>query len=129
MTVTETVDPGGTGGNPDSGAASYPSVSQTALDVDWENKFGEYQDKGLVIQFDCPPRGIIQPIYGDRLYDVYSSVCTAGVHDGRITVAKGGRLIVQVRESAYNYPVVRSNGITSQEHNSGGPSFEFLPPR
>ena len=70
-------------------------------------------------------------IWGDGLYHDASSVCTAGVHDGRITIAKGGRVTVLIREGALNYPAVRKNGVTSLESigQRAIASFEFLPVR
>jgi hypothetical protein len=127
--VTETVYASGNGGG-DAGGSASPSATKTALDVNWETNVNVYGNHiGLIIQFDCPPRGIPQRIVGDKVYAGSSSVCTAGVHDGRISLSKGGRLIVQIREGADSYPATRRNGITSQE-SSGFPfSFEFLPPR
>jgi LCCL domain len=126
-TVTETVAPND-GGNPGSGPDS-PAVDKVALDVNWKTNAGAYKNKiGLVVQFDCPPRGIPQGIAGDRIYFGESSVCTAGVHDGRISLDKGGRLIIEIREGASSYPGTRRNGITSKDAGPYFYSFEFLPP-
>jgi hypothetical protein len=128
-TGTETMDPneGGLNGGGDGGA---PSPTKTALDVNWETTASDYEsDIGITVQFDCPPRGIPQDIWGDGVYTGDSSVCTAGVHDGRITLKKGGRLIVEIREGAPSYPATRRNGITSQEFDEYRYSFEFLPAR
>jgi hypothetical protein len=123
-TVTETVSEGGGGGD-----ETTPSDIETALDVNWETDIGEWDsDLGHKVLFDCPPRGIPQDIWGDRLYAGISSVCTAAVHDGRITLAKGGRVTAEVREGASSYPGTRKNGITSEKRSGyTTSSFEFLP--
>jgi hypothetical protein len=126
-TVTETVDPNGNGSG---GGSAVPTAAKTALDVNWETNARDYSnDIGLIVQFDCPPRGIPQRIWGDGVYSGLSSICTAGVHDKRISLNKGGRLLVQIREGADSYPATRKNGITSEESNGYYFSFEFLPPR
>jgi LCCL domain len=127
-TVTETVD---TNGGGDEVGSTSPVDAETALDVTWKTDIREWGDDiGHKVLFDCPPRGIPQDIWGDRLYYGNSSVCTAAVHDGRISLPKGGRVTVEVREGSSSYPGTRRNGITS-EKRTGFPtsSFEFLPPR
>jgi hypothetical protein len=129
-TVTETISSDGGGGDDSTPGSNEPSPSKTALDVSWATDASEFaNDPGSTVLFNCPPRGVVREISGDRLYHYQSSVCTAGVHDGRITVRKGGRLIVLIREGALKYPSARRNGITSQEHGTGDASFEFLPAR
>jgi hypothetical protein len=132
-TVTETIsgDGGGTGGSSDSEPGSgQPSASKTALDVTWESHAGPYNDDiGLTVRYDCPSGGIPQVIYGDGLYTYDSSVCTAGVHDGRITLKGGGKVVIRIREEAPNFRASKRNGITSREWDSRYDSYEFLPRR
>ena len=128
-TITETVAPSGQDGEGTS-SGSQPSAAETPLDVNWTTTLGKYRGRiGLAVLFDCPPRGLPQTIWGDRVYTGDSSVCTAAVHDGRINLDEGGRVTVVVREGATEYKASRRNGITSQEYGRYGSSFEFLPPR
>jgi hypothetical protein len=128
VTVTKTVGPNG-----DTTAATEPepSASEVALDVNWNSDSSDYWEKiGTTVQFDCPPRGVPQSVYGDILYADNSSVCTAAVHDGRITLAKGGKVVLQIREGTNSYKGARRNGITSEAlTNDANSSFEFLPVR
>jgi hypothetical protein len=128
-TETVTIDPSG-----EPLPTDQPTADETALDTNWNTTADEYfRETGKVIVFDCPSAGIPQDIWGGPYYSYDSSVCTAAVHNGRITLKKGGRVTIQIREGLKEYKASRSNGITSQEWPESGTrqecSFEFLPRR
>jgi hypothetical protein len=128
-TVTETA-PGGGGGVGSTPGPNEPSPSRTVFNVNWETSGRNIAQIGTVLAMDCPARGVLQDIWGDRLYLSDSSICTAAVHDGRIKAEPGGRVVILIREGAKFYPSARRNGITSGESTRGNiGSFEFLPPR
>jgi LCCL domain len=127
-TETVTVDPSGNSAPP------APTADETALDTTWNTTADEYYgETGKTVVFDCPSAGIPQDIWGGPYYSYDSSVCTAAVHNGRITLKKGGQVTIQIREGLKEYKASRSNGITSQEWPESGTrsecSFEFLPRR
>jgi hypothetical protein len=124
-TETVTVDPNG---NP--APTDQPTATETALDTNWTTDAGDYtQEYGKVVAFDCPVAGIPQRIFGGPIYRYDSSICTAAVHDGRIKLKNGGRVIVEIREGQDEYKASRNNGITSEEAYGTHTSFEFLPRR
>jgi hypothetical protein len=128
-TETVTIDPSG-----EPLPTDQPTAYETALDTNWNTTADEYfRETGKVVVFDCPSAGIPQDIWGGPYYSYDSSVCTAAVHNGRITLKKGGRVTIQIREGLKEYKASRSNGITSQEWPESGTrqecSFEFLPRR
>jgi hypothetical protein len=128
-TETVTIDPSG-----EPLPTDQPTADETALDTNWNTTADEYfRETGKVVVFDCPSAGIPQEIWGGPYYSYDSSVCTAAVHNGRITLKKGGRVTIQIREGLKEYKASRSNGITSQEWPESGTrqecSFEFLPRR
>jgi LCCL domain len=128
-TETVTIDPSG-----EPLPTDQPTADETALDTNWNTTADEYfRETGKVVVFDCPSAGIPQDIWGGPYYSYDSSVCTAAVHNGRITLKKGGRVTIQIREGLKEYKASRSNGITSQEWPESGTrqecSFEFLPRR
>jgi hypothetical protein len=96
-------------------------------DVNWTTSTREYLGKiGRVVSYTCPPRGIAQQIWGTDLYTFDSSVCTAAVHAGRISLADGGVVKVQIREGAQQYQGSKRNGIASNTYGSYSGSFEFV---
>ena len=63
---------------------------EVALDVTWTANATDHQgDDGLFVAYDCTPDGIDATVWGDGVYTDDSSVCTAAVFEGLITV--GGR--------------------------------------
>jgi hypothetical protein len=112
-----------------------PAADKTASDVTWETTLqpimDDYGDRiGLTVRFECPPRGIPQWIAGDGLYAEDSSICTAAVYDGRISLSDGGAAVIKVREGASSYEGGKQNGIDSDKWDAGRErSFEFVPPR
>jgi hypothetical protein len=131
-TVTETVNSTATK-RPSAGPTKLPAADKTADDVTWETTLQDYNygDRiGLTARFDCPPRGVPQWIAGDGLYAEDSSICTAAVYDGRISLSEGGAAVIKVREGASSYEGGKQNGIESDQWDAGrDTSFEFVPPR
>jgi len=64
--------------------------------------------------YECPPEGSPAVLWGTRIYTDDSSVCTAGVHLGLISLASGGTLTIEMRPGRDSYPGSRMNGIDSQ---------------
>lgn len=85
--------------------------------------------RGLIGQhfaFTCPAGGPPTRIWGSGVYTDDSSVCTAGVHAGRITVARGGTVSIEVRGGQAGYVASTRNGITSRPWGSWPGSFVVL---
>jgi len=76
--------------------------------------------------FDCPGNGHVEIVWGTDPYTADSSVCTAGVHAGVITVQNGGRVIVEMRAGQANYDASTQNGITTRTYGSWGSSFSVI---
>jgi len=65
---------------------------------------------------------------GEGGVDIYtddSSVCTAAVHAGLITLAQGGRVVIEIRDGLEAYEGGAANGITTLEYASWPGSFVF----
>jgi hypothetical protein len=73
--------------------------------------------------FICPPGGAAGTIWGTDVYTDDSSVCTAAVHAGRITLAKGGNVPIEVRPGQGSYKGSTRNGITSFDYGAWQGSF------
>lgn len=65
-------------------------------------------------------------IWGTDVYTDDSSVCSAAVHAGLITVEKGGTVIIEIRPGAPSYKGSIRNGIESKDWGQTPGSFVFV---
>lgn len=85
-----------------------------------------YQEQ--VFTFYCGSGiGQTDSIWGTDLYTSDSSICTAAVHAGRITLAGGGVVNIQMKPGAASYLGSTRHGITSQSYGTWSGSFIFVP--
>jgi hypothetical protein len=80
---------------------------------------------GSRFSYACPPGGPAGSAWGTDLYTHDSSICTAAAHVGRITVAAGGSVTIEMRAGASSYAGSTRNGITTNSWGSWGCSFAF----
>jgi len=73
--------------------------------------------------YACPPGGSAGSIWGTDTYTHDSSVCTAGVHVGRITLAGGGLVTIEMAAGLASYAASTRNGITSGTWGTWSCSF------
>jgi hypothetical protein len=93
-----------------------PEVTPEAnpIDPEWAATPGRHRgENGVQFRYACPPDGTTAPIWGTEVYTDDSSVCTAAVHMGLITLAAGGSVTVEMRPGRDAYAASRRNGITS----------------
>jgi hypothetical protein len=74
----------------------------------------------------CRPNGEVNRVYGTDLYGDYSSVCTAAVHAGLISVPKGGKVTIEIRVGSNFYNGTTRNRIQSEQGGVGNSSFVFV---
>ena len=68
-------------------------------------------------------------MWGDRVYTDDSSVCTAAVHAGALSRASGGTVRITIRPGLAAYAASSRNGVTTEQWESWGGSFEVqMPP-
>jgi hypothetical protein len=75
--------------------------------------------------YACPPSGTASSIWGTDLYTHDSSTCTAAVHAGRITLASGGVVAIEMAAGASSYTASARNGITSFTYCAWSCSYLF----
>ncbi|MCA1588544.1 MAG: Hsp70 family protein, partial [Chloroflexi bacterium] len=93
----------------------------------WQARPEEFRGQnGKRAAYDCPAGGSPGSVYGTDVYTDDSSVCAAGVHTGVITVADGGRVIVEILPGQESYEASTRNGIESIEYQSWGGSFSVV---
>ena len=76
--------------------------------------------------YTCPANGKTYGIWGTDVYTDDTSVCTAAVHAGLITLAGGGSVTIEMRPGQASYQGSTRNGITSSPYASWGGSFVFF---
>jgi hypothetical protein len=78
---------------------------------------------GAQFEYDCPAKGAPGGVWGTNVYTDDSSVCTAAVHGGLITLAKGGKVKIEMRDGQPSYRGSTRNGIKSRPYPAWGGSF------
>jgi hypothetical protein len=83
-------------------------------------------NNGARYVFTCPSYGTASNIWGTDVYTDDSSVCTAAVHTGQLTLAGGGTVTIEIRPGQSSYTGSTRNGITSQSYGSWVGSFVIV---
>ena len=78
---------------------------------------------GKTIKFNCPANGKANNVWGTDTYTVDSSVCTAAVHSGKITLANGGAVTIEMRPGQLSYQGSTRNGVKTNDYGNYGSSF------
>jgi len=111
-------------------ATQSPSTSPNDEDTDevipilWNTSATQVkQDVGLVYRFECPTSGTAAAVWGSDIYTADSSICTAAVHAGKITLADGGEVTIEMRPGRSIYGSTTRNGITSSTYGQYPTSF------
>src|SRR5262245_44000768 len=74
----------------------------------------------------CPATGRRDQVWGTRVYTDDSSVCTAAVHGGLITIADGGIVTIEHLPGQASYTGSTANGITSANWGAYAGSFQLI---
>jgi hypothetical protein len=91
---------------------------------EWSARASQYRTwVGAQFTFDCPASGTPGTIWGTDIYTDDSSVCTAAVHAGLITVAKGGKVTIQMLDGQSSYRGSTRNKIKSNKYPAWAASF------
>jgi len=92
--------------------------------IDWETSAGGFKgEAGQTYKFRCPSDGTAAVIYGNDIYTDDSSICTAAVHTGLITLRSGGVVTIEIRAGRSTYGSTTRHGIKSINFGEYGRSF------
>jgi hypothetical protein len=115
------------------GCAQAEQLARDAISVagttqaDWSTDASQYRGRdGSYYAYNCPSNGSAGSLWGTNPYTDDSSVCTAGVHAGAITLARGGRMVIQITPGQDRYASSSSNGVTSRDYPAWGGSFRVV---
>jgi hypothetical protein len=100
------------------GARADTGWSTTAKDLRGRN--------GERSTFTCPANGQAFTVWGSDTYTDDSSICTAAVHAGRITFARGGTVTIEIRSGQSSYAGSTRNGVTTRAYGSWGGSYVIV---
>ena len=81
--------------------------------------------QGVRVVVSCSPNGTIGSVWGSGPFTDDSSVCTAGVLAGVITVAKGGDVTIVPGPGQPTYLGSTANGVTSKDYGTYDGSFDI----
>jgi hypothetical protein len=102
-------------------------VEDPEPEVNWQTMASSYPGPtGTEIPLTCPGEGVPSPIWGTGIYTDDSSICTAAVHAGYLTL-DGGNVIIRILDGLSSYEGSDANGITSGSWGAWDRSFEFVP--
>jgi hypothetical protein len=94
--------------------------------IGWSDTAVAYRGQhGLRLTSTCPAQGRIGSLWGDGIYTDDSSICTAAVHAGLITLDRGGAVTFVLTPGQEAYEGTEANGITSLQYGSWMGSFAF----
>ncbi len=127
-TTSNTGNQSGTGNSPTTTNVS-PQPSPASGNV-WLQTAQNYRGRnGEQFNFTCSPNGQSRFVWGTDIYSDDSSVCTAAVHAGVITLAQGGQVTIEIRPGQTSYAGSQRNGVTSSSYGTWSGSFVFVRPR
>jgi hypothetical protein len=108
-------------------AADTTTTGGSAATADaWTKDAVEHRGQnGTEVKFDCPAGGTLDTIWGTETYTDDSSVCSAAVHVGLITVEDGGKVTIEIQPGQAVYDAGEANGVTSQYYGAWTGSFTF----
>ncbi len=74
----------------------------------------------------CPAGGTPRTVWGTTFYTDDSSICTAGVHRGAITLQSGGPVTYEIAPAQDSYEGSTQNGITTLDYGPWGGTFVIV---
>ncbi len=113
--------------SPKPSKSTVPASNEDADDVTpiaWETTASGFKsDENLVYKFRCPEHGTEHTVWGSDVYTQDSSICTAAVHAGVITLADGGIVTIEFRPGRLTYGSTVRNGIKTSTYGEYPHSF------
>ena len=92
----------------------------------WNRTSSEFQgQESKRFAISCSAEGEPGSLWGTNTYTSDSSICTAAVHVGLITIVNGGTVVIEIAPGRDAYQGGTANGVTSLEYGSWSSSFTF----
>ena len=108
------------------GGGSGSGTTVVAPKSEWNSNAVIYRGRnGLRVRYSCPSSGNAGSVWGTGYYTDDSSVCTAAVHSGLITIAAGGKVTIQIAAGRSSYTGTTRHGIDTSNYGSWSGSYFF----
>jgi hypothetical protein len=122
--ATDGGDTGDSGGSTDGGAR--PEADFHLDDADWTTTAETHNnDTGKTVAYKCPAKGEAHTVYGSEPFTSDSSVCTAAVFAGWISMADGGWVKIQMQPGVESYQGSSNYGVVTREWGAYEWAFSF----
>jgi hypothetical protein len=130
LSPTPTSTPEDTNKDQSLNADPSPSIegSDEITPILWDTTASGFKgNAGATYTFECPADGTARPVFGSDIYTDYSSICTAAVHAGVITLKDGGTITMEYRPGRTIYGSTVRHDITSITTGEHTRSFLIRP--
>lgn len=105
--------------------SSAAAAQQAHLGAAGANLLSYRGQSGKRLALVCPPGGAPGTVYGTDVYTDDSSVCSAAVHAGVVSLERGGPVTVLLGGAQQSYRGSTRNGVTSQDFAAWPGSYSF----
>jgi hypothetical protein len=118
---------------PFAGSFTFPDAPPGSVDFalgpeSWARNATEYRGQdGTTFTIGCSADGPLGSAWGTDTYTDDSSICTAAVHSGVITVEDGGSVVIEIAPGQASYQGSSANGVTTSDYGAFDGSFTFPP--
>ncbi len=93
----------------------------------WSLNAGLQRDSmNMRFTIQCPAGGTPRTVWGTTFYTDDSSICTAAVHRGAITLESGGPVTYEIAPAQDSYEGSTQNGITTVDYGPWGGTFVIV---
>ena len=97
---------------PDTADPDNESSLDEPTPIGWDTTAGGFKgETGKTYTFQCPSDGTSHGVYGSDVYTDFSSICTAAVHVGVMSLENGGIVTIEYRPGRQIYGSTVRNGI------------------
>jgi hypothetical protein len=104
-----------------------PYEPDAATNASWHADATDHRGRNESrFEYDCLANGSLNPVWGTSFYTDDSSVCTAAVHAGLITLAEGGTVAIKILPGLDAYVGSTRNGVHSSSFEKWDGSFMFV---
>jgi len=95
--------------------------------INWNSNLGDRRGQlGQEFSYRCLHKGTVGYAEGTDIYTDRSSICTAAVHHGIISILKGGTFTIRIEPGQSSYRGTTKNRITTSSTGSWYGSFIFI---
>lgn len=107
---------------------AVPAVAPVAATpINWNTNATQYRSQtGQIVTVMCPPNGSPATVWGSDVYSDDSSICTAALHSGRVSLQTGGNVQIQIAPGAPSYAPTERNGVTTRPWGQWSGSFTIV---